>query len=204
MSDRMYDTLIFDLDNTLYHSSDLVSYRTELTVDWIEANSDLTQTRARSFYRNLSNEYPHPYDGFTSIGLSIDSYFENVSYELTPSDFVAENESLRELFAAVDAEIIIVSLGPHSYIQQITDAIGIGEHVSEIYNPYQDADAHSKYSIYKRYTQKNVLVTGDSYANDIQPARDLGFDTVHVASTCSVPDSHSCITSINKITQYIS
>jgi FMN phosphatase YigB (HAD superfamily) len=204
MTDRTYDTLIFDLDNTLYHSSQLVNYRTELTEDWIEENTDLNQAKAQSFYRNLSDEYPHPYDGFTAIGLTIDSYFENVSYKLTPSDFVDKNEFLSELFSDVDTEIIIVSLGPHSYIQQMTDAIGISEHISSVYNPYQDANAHSKYSIYKRYAQNTVLVTGDSYANDIQPASELGFDTVHVAPTCSVADSHSCINSINQITKYIS
>lgn len=204
MTDEIYDTLIFDLDNTLYQSSELINYRTSLTVDWIEENANLTQSKAQSFYQSLSDEYPHPYDGFTSIGLAIDSYFENVSYKLTPSDFVDENESLRDLFSEVDAEIIIVSLGPHSYIQQMTDAIGISDHISGAYNPYQDADAHSKYSIYKRYTQDTVLVTGDSYANDIQPARDLGFDTVHVAQTCSVSKSHSCINRITQIKHYIS
>lgn len=204
MTDETYDTLIFDLDNTLYHSSELVNYRTELTENWIEKYSDLTQTKAQSFYRNLSDEYPHPYDGFTAIGLTIESYFENVSYQLTPSDFVDENESLSQIFADIDADIIIVSLGPHSYIQQMTDAIGISEHISGVYNPYQDANAHSKYSIYNRYTQNDVLVTGDSYANDIQPARELGFDTVHLAPKCSVSKSHSCINSINQITEYIS
>lgn len=204
MTDEQYDTLIFDLDNTLYQSSDLVSYRTELTIDWIEEHSNLTQTKARSFYQNLSDDYPHPYDGFTSIGLTIDSYFENVSYKLTPSDFVAENEFLHELFSDVNAEILIVSLGPHSYIRQMADAIGISEHVSGVYNPYQDADTHSKSSIYKRYTDNTVLVTGNSYANDIQPARELGFDTVHVASGCSVANSHDCINNINQIEPYIS
>jgi FMN phosphatase YigB (HAD superfamily) len=204
MTDETYDTLIFDLDNTLYHSSELVNYRTELTENWIEENSDLTQEQSQTFYRNLSDEYPHPYDGFTAIGLSIDGYFENVSYNLTPSDFIDENEFLIELFSDVDADIIIVSLGPRSYIQQMTDEIGISEHISSMYNPYQDANTHSKYSIYRRYTQNTVLVAGDSYANDIQPARDLDFDTVHVAPMCSVSESHLCINSINQITKYIS
>jgi FMN phosphatase YigB (HAD superfamily) len=204
MTDEIYDTLIFDLDNTLYQSSELVNYRTELTVNWIEEYSDLNQAKSQSFYRNLSDEYPHPYDGFTAIGLTIDSYFENVSYKLTPSDFVDENKSLCEIFSDIDAEIIVVSLGPHSYIQQMTDAIGVREQISGVYNPYQDANTHSKYSIYKQYTQNTVLVTGDSYANDIQPARELGFDTVHVAPKCSVSKRHSCINSINQITEYIS
>lgn len=204
MSGEKYDTLIFDLDNTLYHSSELVNHRTELTENWIEKDSNLTEGESQSFYRNLSDEYSHPYDGFTAIGLSIDSYFKNVSYELTPSDFVDKNDFLIETFSNVDADIIIVSLGPRSYIQQMADAIGIREHISGMYNPYQDANAHSKYSIYKRYTQNNVLVTGDSYANDIQPARELDFDTVHIAPQCAVSDNHTCINSINQITKYIS
>lgn len=204
MTDERYDTLIFDLDNTLYHSPQLVTYRTELTENWIETNSDLTQEKAQSFYRNLSDEYPHPYDGFTAIGLSIDGYFKNVSDKLTPSDFVDRNESLIDIFADISADIIIVSLAPHSYIQKMIDAIEISEHISGAYNPYQDANAHSKYSIYNRYTQNDVLVTGDSYANDIQPASELGFDTVHLAPQCSVSKNHSCINNINQITEYIS
>lgn len=203
MIDEEYDTLIFDLDNTLYHSSKLVNYRTELTEEWIEENSDLNQDRSRSFYRSLSEEYSHPYDGFTAIGLSIESYFKNVSYKLTPSDFVDKNESLIDIFSDVDSDIIIVSLGPHSYIQQMIDEIGVGKYISEIYNPYQDANAHSKYSIYKRYAHETVLVTGDSYANDIQPAIELGFDTVHLAPECSVSSGHTCINSINQIKQHI-
>ena len=203
MAEEAYSTLIFDLDSTLYRSSELLKYRTDLTIDWIAEKSNLTQTAPQSFYHNLSDEFQHPYDGFTSIGLTIDDYFENVSYKITPATFVGDNQLLDSIFSRAESEIVITSLAPHSYIRQMTDAIGISEHISAIYNPYQDANSHSKYSIYKQFSDEDVLVTGDSYARDIQPAIELGFDTVHLAPDCSIPDAHTCIDRIEEIKNHI-
>lgn len=203
MTREVYTTLIFDLDSTLYQSPELIDSRTELTIDWIAEKSNLTQRAPRSFYQNLSDEFQHPYDGFTSIGLTIDDYFENVSYKITPSEFVEKNESLDAIFSEVGSKIVVVSLAPHSYTRQMIATIGINEHISAIYNPYQDANSHSKYSIYKQFTDGNVLVTGDSYTRDIQPAIELNFDTVHLASDCSISDAHTCIDRIEKIENYI-
>ena len=203
MAKEVYGTLIFDLDSTLYQSPELLDSRTELTIDWIAENANLEQKTPQSFYQNLSAEYQHPYDGFTSIGLTIDDYFENVSYKIVPSEFVDKNESLARMFSEVDSEIVITSLAPHSYIREMADVIGIDEHISAIYNPYQDADSHSKYSIYKRFAGEDVLVTGDSYTRDIQPATELGFDTVHLAPSCSITDTHTCIDRIEEIENYI-
>jgi phosphoglycolate phosphatase-like HAD superfamily hydrolase len=174
-----------------------------LTIDWIAEKSNFAQITPRSFYHNLSDEFQHPYDGFTSIGLTIDDYFENVSYKITPATFVENNRSLDNIFSEVGSEIVIASLAPHSYIRQMTDAIGISEHISAIYNPYQDANSHSKYSIYKQFSDEDVLVTGDSYARDIQPAIELGFDTVHLAPDCSISDAYTCIDHIEEIENHI-
>lgn len=203
MAKEAYTTPIFDLDSTLYQSQKLLEYRTELTIDWIAEKSNLAQRTPRSFYQNLSDEFQHPYDGFTSIGLTIDDYFENVSYKIAPSTFVERNESLDDIFSEVESEIVITSLAPHSYIRQMIDAIGISQHISAIYNPYQDASSHSKYSIYKQFSDEEVLVAGDSYARDIQPAIELAFDTVHLAPDCSISDAHTCIDRIEEIENYI-
>lgn len=203
MAKEMYSTLIFDLDSTLYQSPELLDFRTDLTIDWIAENANLGQRTPQSFYQNLSANYQHPYDGFTSIGLTIDGYFENVSYKIEPSEFIGENEDLAKIFSQVDSEIVITSLAPHSYIQEMANAIGIANHISATYNPYQDADSHSKYSIYKKFAGENVLVTGDSYTRDIQPATKLGFDTVHLASNCSVSEIHTCIDRIEEIEKHI-
>lgn len=203
MAKEAYSTLIFDLDSTLYQSPELLKYRAELTINWIAKKSNLTQSQSQSFYHNLSDVSQHPYDGFTSLGLTIDDYFENVSYKITPATFVENNRLLDNILSEVGSEIVITSLAPHSYIRQMTDAIGISEHISAIYNPYQDANSHSKYSIYKQFSDEDVLVIGDSYARDIQPAIELGFDTVHLAPDCSIPDAHTCIDRIEEIGNYI-
>jgi phosphoglycolate phosphatase-like HAD superfamily hydrolase len=203
MIKRAYDTLIFDLDGTLYQSPELINHRTELTIDWIAEKSNLAQRTPQSFYQNLSDEFQHPYDGFTSIGLTIDNYFENVSYNITPSEFVDKNESLADILSKTEPQLVIISLAPHSYIQQMTDAIGISKYISAIYNPYQDANSHSKYSIYKEFADKDVLVTGDSYARDIQPALELEFDTVHLAPDCPIAEDHACIDRIEEIENYV-
>ena len=203
MAKKAYSTLIFNLDNTLYQSPELLRYRTELTIDWIAEKSNLTERTPQSFYQNLSEEFQHPYDGFTSVGLTIDDYFENVSYQVAPSTFVEKNEPLDDIFSKVESKIVVTSLAPHSYIRETIDAIGISHHISAIYNPYQDANSHSKYSIYKQFSDEDVLVVGDSYTRDIQPATELNLDTVHLAPDCSISDTHTCIDRIEEIEDYI-
>jgi FMN phosphatase YigB (HAD superfamily) len=203
MAGDEYDTLIFDLDNTLYQSSSLVDTRTELTIDWIAESYNLSQESPHSFYQKLSDKFQHPYDGFTSIGLTIDDYFENVSYELVPSEFVETDESLNRMFSEVDSEIVVISLGPHSYVQEMVDAVGIGNHIDAIYNPYQDANSHSKGSIYERFSGQKVLVVGDSYPRDIEPAAELDFDTVHLDSECTISEAHRCIDQVEEVKRFI-
>lgn len=199
----MYDIIIFDLDDTLYRNSNYSNRLTELTKRWLEDGLGVCRPAVDMLYQWLPQVYPNPYDGFSTLGLTVEEYFENVFHQADPHKAIEPNPELEQLCMNTRANMVVVSLGPHTYCKQVLDALGVQEEVDAIYNPYQDADSHEKFDVYVRFSELRTLVVGDSYITDLQPATKLGFDTVHVAPECELSRNHVCVDDVSRIRIYL-
>ena len=73
----MIQAYIFDQDGTLYpKKSKLTNALRERTKQWISESLDITRGEVDSIYARLPKEFPHPYHGFLSLGLSPEEYFQ--------------------------------------------------------------------------------------------------------------------------------
>jgi len=196
---NVYDTVIFDLDDTLYQNPDLSDRLTELTKRWIAEELGLSDHRVEALYGWLPTIHPHPYDGYASLGLPIEGYFEHAFRRVPVSEYVDANPELVALCSEIDVTTAVVSLGPRDHCQRVLDALGFSDEIDGVYNPYQDADAYDKAAVYERFSDDATLVVGDSYANDLQPAVELGFDVVHVTEACNREVEHSCIDDVSEL-----
>jgi FMN phosphatase YigB (HAD superfamily) len=187
-----YRAVFFDLDDTLYRNPSFSDELTELTKRWLADELDLGRDAVDALYERLPSAHPNPYDGFTSLGLAVDDYFENVFHRVDPRDEIRPRPELEGTVSELVPTLVVVSLAPREHCERVLDALGIDDHVDAIYNPYQDADAHEKDAIYASFEDERVLVVGDSYHNDLRPAVELGFDTVHVAPDCDLSHQHDC------------
>jgi FMN phosphatase YigB (HAD superfamily) len=187
-----YERIAFDLDDTLYRNPSFSDALTELTKRWLVDELDLDRDRVEALYGWLPSAHPNPYDGFTSLGLAVDDYFENVFHRVEPRDAIQPRPELERACSELDPTLVVVSLAPREHCERVLSALGIDDHVEAIYNPYQDADAHEKDAIYTSFTGERTLVVGDSYHNDLRPAAELGIDTVHVAPDCDLSHRHDC------------
>lgn len=199
----MYDRIVFDVDDTLYRNPEFSGRLTEMTKSWIEDELGVNRDAVEVLYQWLKSEYPNPYDGFSALGLSVEDYFENVFYRVDPEDAIEPRPGLGRTCAETDASVVVVSLAPHEHCERVLDALGLDEHVDAIYNPYQDADAHEKSAVYAPFSEERVLVVGDSYANDLRPGIELGFDAVHVTPECDLSHQHVCLDDVSELGTYL-
>ncbi|MCB9370234.1 hypothetical protein H6501_01415 [Candidatus Woesearchaeota archaeon] len=81
--------VIFDQDGTLYpRSSLLFQEQSKRTREWIKNRLNLTDEQLQELYLKLQKNYPNPYLGFESLGLSINEYLEVVFNSINIGDFI--------------------------------------------------------------------------------------------------------------------
>ena len=181
------ELIIFDQDGTLYPRSHKLYQETRrITKQWILSNSDINLNNIDLIYDLLSTNYPNPYLGFMSLGLSVESYMENVFDKIHPKDILEYNPILYEYFRNNKKKKVLVTFSSPNYTNELQNTLGIKKYFNEILY-VKDTTSYSKKECYISIANKfnvkneNIMVLGDNFENDIKPAIEIGCKTVLIS-----------------------
>jgi len=90
---KMIHAYIFDQDGTLYpNKGTLTDALRERTKQWISERLHINRKDVEELYARLSEQFPHPYHGFLSLGLSPEEYHKEVFDKVDPDFYLDEDE----------------------------------------------------------------------------------------------------------------
>lgn len=187
--------IIFDLDDTLYQNKVLSNLLTNKTKNWIKRKLSIKDKKMDVFYKKLQRKYPNPYDGFESLGLSIQEYHNEVFHKINPMNYINTDRKLKKLLGDINKDLIVVSFAPISHCQDVLDALNIKSEFNKIHC-VKNHKGNSKKFLYKKIGEKNSIVFGDNYKIDIKPAMELNYRAIHVSKDCNKV-GHPCYKSIH-------
>ncbi|MGV8169192.1 MAG: HAD family hydrolase [Candidatus Nanoarchaeia archaeon] len=178
---------IFDQDGTLYPKNHVLTFiLRNKTKDWIKNSLSLSQEEVDKLYLELPNKHPHPYLGFESLGLSAKDYLTNIFDKIDPSTYLQKDAQLRSLLKSMPGPKFVATLSSISYSKKLQKALGIDAEIIKTYSTIDEQAPYSKKQIYQKImTNLNlppstILVIGDNYKIDIEPATEIGMQHIHL------------------------
>lgn len=180
---------IFDQDGTFYPKDHEITYalRTK-TKEWISRTLNLTKEEVDKLYKELPQKYPHPFDGFTSLGLNLDEYHKEVFDKVDPSLYLHKDTKLVNVLRVIDSPKYVVTLASTNYSFKLQKALGIDELIDNSFSLIDFLPTHSKLNAYEHIRKqlllepKEICVVGDNLQVDIQPALEKGYFTLLVGN----------------------
>lgn len=188
---------VFDLDGTLYpKKSDITNKLRERVISEISSVNNQSYEVAKKMYFSLPEKYPNPYIGLSTLGIT-GKLYEKAFLSIDVNSHISRDEKLVALFKELSekAKIHILSFGPIEYIDEMLNALGVREYVSCIRSVSRTKD-HYKGTYYDelyRSGYREVVVVGDDYTNDLEPALKYNFSIIHIN------DNHTIYNAIKKL-----
>ena len=179
--------IIFDQDGTLYPKNHKLYRDTrKLTKKWISKSLKIPLEDVEKIYKELAIQYPNPYIGFQSLGLSVEEYMNNVFDKIEPENYLQYNLIIHDYFQNSKCKKILITFASPKYTKKLQKKLEIEEFYDEIlyvkdFKSYNKKECYEEIVNKYKVNNKEILVIGDSYVNDIKPAIELGCQTIFIS-----------------------
>lgn len=184
--------IIFDQDGTLYpRSHDLFKYTRKKTKNWISQKLNIGTEEVDKIYKTLAQKYPNPYLGFESLGCSVNEYMSEVFDKIEPKELLDFNPILYEYFEKSKLRKALVTLASPQYtikLQKVLKLINFYDEILYVkdFKTYNKKECYQKIAKDFNLKYNEICVIGDSFENDINPAKELGCKTIWISENSEV------------------
>jgi FMN phosphatase YigB (HAD superfamily) len=206
----MTKAYIFDQDGTLYpKKSKLTDALRKRTKEWILESLGMTREEVDSLYAKLPKDFPHPYHGFLSLGLSPKEYHREVFNKVDPTLFLDEDNRLVNLFARISVPKFVATLASFGYSERLQQRLGIYDLVERTISAIENPPTYSKLEAYESIRKNlgisanEICVVGDNLSTDILPAIENRFNAFFVDSVRVSPTEFHRIDNIYSLEHYL-
>lgn len=198
----MIEAYIFDQDGTLYpKKSKLYQALRAKTKQWLMKSLKVNREGVEKLYKSLPKNYPHPFEGFTSLGLTAEEYHKEVFDSINPYEYIKKDEKLIELFKSIKVPKYVVTLASKKYSFKLRKALGIEKLIDDSIFVIDFFPKCSKIHPYKDISKrldidpKRICIVGDNLEIDLIPALENGFQTIFIGKNVKAYEG-ACVSSI--------
>lgn len=205
------DTLLFDLDNTLYAPErDLFSLIDRRINRYMEEVVGIDPRQVDGLRRRYWTDYGATLQGLIRhFGVDAEDYLEYV-HDVDVTGRLQRDEELARCLEALPARRFVFTNGSRGHAERVLDALGLSEQFEEIFDirvaAYQPKPRPEPY---RGVLQKLAVAAGrcvmieDSLPN-LATAKELGMTTVLVGPSTEVPFVDHQAASVTESTQLLS
>lgn len=179
MINKLY---LFDMDGTLYEKSNPITF--ELRQKCFSRISQIyscSLDEASKLYFGLARDYPNPYKGLGSLGITPDEYMKFFN-DLSVEKYIKKDQELFQFLNTISGEKRIVTFSPMDYARRVLNSLGVAQCFDEIIcmNSVYDYEKKNYYATLHCDNFDSIYVFGDDYINDILPALNKGFNCYYI------------------------
>jgi len=201
----MIEAYIFDQDGTLYPKENKLFHILRVkTKQWLMKSLKINRDEVEELYKFLPKNYPHPFEGFASLGLTVEEYHKEVFDNISPEEYTKKDEKLVELFKSIKVPKYVVTLASKNYSFKLQKALGIEKLIDNSVFVIDFFPKCSKIFPYKYINKKlnidpkKICVVGDNLEVDIIPALEGSFQTILIGKNVKAYEG-TCVSSIYNI-----
>ena len=212
------NTIIFDMDGTLYkfnNGSFIGSgvYREMIanTVNYISKQMNITVTESERKLKLIREKYLNEISTGLEKELSLerDAYF-NFAWNIDPKKYVAYDTDVVNSIKILSEKykLVILTDAPKVWALNVLDYIGIRDYFTNVFTGGEDVrkstgGAHQRLINLLRLDPRMCIFVGDEVGNDLEPAKDLGMETILISEEKPISSKHNQIKDFKDILQVI-
>jgi putative hydrolase of the HAD superfamily len=191
----MIKVILFDLDGTLYHSTEVQRKFAEAAYHALAKLKNITVTEAESLIEDTREQlkqkhgFPVPYTmTLLRFGMPVEKWHKENINHFDPRDYISANGELRQMLEDLRKRCRLAILTNNNEVQagRILEALKVKdlfEHVFT-YNSFRtmkpNPEFYEKAAKEMRVSPNECLVVGDRYNVDLIPAQELGMQIYEV------------------------
>lgn len=208
--------IIFDVDNTLVYGEEAKTYYSQypkvlektlancLAISLEEAKIIADKTRHENTGRGELT--------FINMNLGIEKWYDAIS-TINPSEYLKPNSSVNKILQSIvknGINIGAITDGPIGHLDKICQAANLDKSIFDFCIGWQrgkDKPKGGSSKIYREMITKlklkpnEILMIGDSLADDIIPAAECGLEVLHISTTQK--SDYATITTIENLLSYL-
>ena len=207
----MIKVILFDLDGTLYNSTEVRKKFAEAAYHALAKLKDITVEEATSLIEDTREKlkekhgFPVPYTlTLVRFGMPVENWHkENIDF-FDPRDYLSSNGELREMLLDLRKRCRLAILTNNNEVQagRILQALKVKDLFDRVftYNSFKTMKPNPQF--YKQaakvmeVTPEECLVVGDRYSIDLIPAQNLGMQIYEVKGPDDIPKLVTALRSV--------
>jgi FMN phosphatase YigB (HAD superfamily) len=190
----MIKAIILDQDGTLYSKNNHITrVLREKTKSWISTSLQKQEKEVDLLYEELKRKFPHPYQGFISLGLKPQDYHKFVFDTTNPSDYLKIDPFLISLLKKIEIPKFITTLASLDYSKKVCKCLGIEKSLDGIFSAIDFPPDYEKISVYEKIRnltdlpREEILVIGDNFKLDLLESTKAGYQSLLISEdNCSL------------------
>jgi putative hydrolase of the HAD superfamily len=202
----MFKAILFDLDNTLYSEKcgifDLIDERMN---EWLISNLGVAESEVEEFRYKYFRKY-----GTTLRGLmlhhNVNPYdFLKYVHDVPVQDFLKTDEELRNSLDSIRCRKIVFTNSDARHANRILDTLGVRDLFEKIFDieamqfvPKPNPEPYQLVLNYIAEAPNDCLLIDDMERN-LQPAKQMGMQTILIGDGKPVDDAHHSIANIKEL-----
>lgn len=184
--------VLFDLDGTLYNSTDYSDHFEEELSKLVSEELGLDEPQARLLLERKRKTIGTLTRTIESLGISRIDFYRKMASRIEPRRYLSPDATIRETLEALRAmgfQIGLVSNSGRELVAKILDAIGLENDLFDTIVTSTEAEPKPSPQPFVLAMQKlrcgksETVYVGDREEAEIRPARELGLKTVLLAPT---------------------
>lgn len=207
----IFETMFFDLDDTLYPSTAGVWQAIGKRMDeYIVQKLNIPPEKVKSLRENLFHEYGTTLRGLRTLyGIDESDFLEYV-HDIPLEHILQRDESLIETMAFYPGRKIIFTNASHGHAERVISILGLDGFFSEIIDVQQISpyckplhEAYKKALAISMVKDPSNCVMIDDSARNLKTAREVGFYTIQVGTENRSPHADAAVISLNDLPNVI-
>lgn len=212
------NTIIFDMDGTLYkfkngsfRGSGVYREMITNTIDYISEQLNISRAESERQLGIIRKKYLDEISTGLVKELSMERYaYFNFAWNIDPNKYVGYDSEVIEIIKILSEkyQLIILTDAPKVWALNVLDHIGIREYFTNIYTGEEEVrkstgGAHQRLIDLLRIDPRMCIFVGDEAENDLEPAKDLGMETILISEEKLISCKHNQIKDLKEILQVI-
>jgi HAD superfamily hydrolase (TIGR01509 family) len=195
--------VFFDTADTLYSNKAMEAAYPAKLVELLATTRDISHNEAKDLLKETSEKLKGMVKHVTKVRTMAELGYNRAQVheafcKVNPAEFLSPDKELDPIMAQLSKKykLGIISNFKHSHVVQILDALGLSpewfpllvtEDIVKEIKP--DHEPFLKAIELSGYTPSECLYVGDSPTKDMQPAKEVGMDTILIGDT--IPDQQA-------------
>ncbi len=208
----MIKVVIFDVDGTLYKSSDYEQHVARQMEELLSQMLGIPEAAAARLMRGTKSRVKTVTGSLGLLGLNRNMFFDTLADRLVVTDFISRRPEVREILVRLrnrGLKIVLHTNTGRKLALKILQALGIADECFDLLLTSDEVEPKPSLQAYREILRlfnirpNEAVYVGDRIDVELEPAKKVGMKTILISQSEQVSQADSATSSIEKVEEVL-